>query len=476
MKFLLSLVVSIILLLTSISAQVTIIVNSVPDNTPESDPIHVAGNFNDWNPSDTNYVLEKQSDGSFKIEIPVGTGVLKYKFTRGTWESVEGDANGDEISDRTFTYGNGESITVQILSWKDLSENSGGNDGTVTQNVFILSENFFMPQLTRNRRIWIYLPPDYDSSTEAYPVIYMHDGQNLFNKATSFAGEWKVDESMNELINQGATKSIIVGIDNGGSFRIDELTPWVNSRYGGGDGDRYVRFITETLKPFIDENYRTKSNRFNTGIMGSSLGGLISYYAAVQYPETFGMAGVFSPSFWYSNEVFPFTESFENEYSSRFFFLMGEKESNTAVSEMNNVISSLKSTGFPEENIKSVVKADGTHSEWFWAREFPNAYLWMIGDENLITSTTQAYLSEKLRIYPNPASKFIKIEIDSSVSTDPEIVICNMIGTKIQLGQFNLKRTSSNILELDISTLISGYYLLHYSANGIKKTKPLIVK
>jgi alpha-glucosidase len=122
----------------------------------------------------------------------------------------------------------------------------------------------------------------------------MHDGQNLFDNATSFAGEWKVDEILDSLYTYRGFSAIVVAIYNDDKERINEYSPWKNDSLGiGGDGDKYVKFIVNTLKPFIDRHYRTLSGRENTAIMGSSMGGLISLYAALEYPDVFGNAGIF---------------------------------------------------------------------------------------------------------------------------------------------------------------------------------------
>ena len=153
------------------------------------------------------------------------------------------------------------------------------------------------PQLNSERKIWVYLPIEYKTnSSKKYPVIYMHDGQNLFDQKTSYAGEWNIDETLDSIRGQ----VIIVGIENGGEKRIDELTPFKNEKYGGGKAEAYLDFIVSTLKPKIDATYRTKTNAHNTCIMGSSLGGLVSFYAALKYPAIFGKVACFSPSFWFT--------------------------------------------------------------------------------------------------------------------------------------------------------------------------------
>jgi predicted alpha/beta superfamily hydrolase len=453
------------------SAQVTVTVTSIPDNTPENASIYIVGNFNNWNPADENYLLEKQTDNTYTVELAAGQGTLEYKFTRGSWEAEEADANGATISNRKFTYGSSSVISVEILTWKDLENGIGGDNSTASENVSIMDVAFYIPQLDRNRRIWLYLPKGYESSTQAYPVIYMHDAQNLFDRSTSFAGEWKVDETLDDLIAKGGTPCIIVGIDNGGSFRIDELTPWSNAKYGGGDGDKYIKFIVETLKPHIDANYRTLSAQENTGIMGSSLGGLISYYAGIEYHDTFGMVGVFSPSFWYSSEVYPFTDTFTNKNSTKFFFLAGEKEGEggSVVREVSQVVDRLKATGLPSESIRSVVKSDGTHSEWFWAREFPQAFQWLIGDP--IVTEVKPTLKKKIEIYPNPAREIIHITIDKSISSTTSITVFN--GRMGEILHCQMVPTAG--LAIDTSNWKPGIYFIQMTTDDQNYFKKIII-
>jgi predicted alpha/beta superfamily hydrolase len=279
-------------------AQATFILESIPEYTPEDDFIYMAGDFNGWNPGDINHKLVKNNEGLWETVLdgfPDGI-TLEYKFTRGNWSTVEKGPDGEEIENRSFTFGNGDTVVIIVENWADFG---GGGNSTAAENVIIMDDEFYMPQLERTRRIWLYLPPDYDESDRYYPVLYMHDGQNLFDEITSYAGEWEVDETLNELAQQGYQVPIVVGIDNGGAFRIDELTPWYNDEYdAGGQGDEYIDFIVETLKLHIDENYRTLPDAENTGIMGSSLGGLISWYGTLKYPSVFSKSGIFSPAYW----------------------------------------------------------------------------------------------------------------------------------------------------------------------------------
>lgn len=160
-------------------------------------------------------------------------------------------------------------------------------------------------QLGAVRKIWVYLPVDYEKSRRKFPVIYMHDAQNLFDSKTSFSGEWGVDETMNTL----AIKAIVVGIEHGNDKRMEELTPFPNENYGGGNADAYLNFLVTVVKPYVDGEYRTKSSAEHTTILGSSLGGLLSLYALAKHPETFGKAGVFSPSFWFSDSIYTYMDN-----------------------------------------------------------------------------------------------------------------------------------------------------------------------
>lgn len=230
------------------------------------------------------------------------------------------------------------------------------------------------PQLDTVRTIRIYLPVGYETTDDKYPVLYMHDAQNLFDTATAFSGEWQVDEFLE---GQKGQKVIVVGVDQGNEKRIAELTPFPHEKYGGGDAAAYVDFIRETLKPHVDATYRTLTAAENTAVMGSSLGGLVSLYAAVKYPEVFGMAGVFSPSFWFSEEIYGFTEASEINKDARFYFLGGTSEDKTLVGNIKKMNVLLLKKGLSEEKILVKIVEGGEHNEAFWSSEFPEAFKWL---------------------------------------------------------------------------------------------------
>lgn len=231
------------------------------------------------------------------------------------------------------------------------------------------------PQLKSKKKIWVYLPKEYENNSKKYPVIYMHDGQNLFDAKTSYVGEWNVDETLDSI----NAKVIVIGIAHGDEKRIDELTPFIHEKHGGGKADLYLDFIVNTLKPEIDKTYRTKTGTKNTAIFGSSLGGLVSFYAVLKYPEVFGKAGCFSPSFWFGrnelNELMQKTEKFK----TKIYFLCGDNEGDDdVITDMQNVVKWVNSKRCECKKLnKSVIIKGGQHNEKLWRENFKNAYLWL---------------------------------------------------------------------------------------------------
>jgi predicted alpha/beta superfamily hydrolase len=231
------------------------------------------------------------------------------------------------------------------------------------------------PQLQTKKKIWVYLPLNYEKSNKKYPVIYMHDAQNLFDAAASYAGEWNIDETLDSL----KAKVIVIGIEHGNEKRIDELTPYKNEKRGGGNANAYLEFIVKTVKPLIDSTYRTKTNAKNTAIWGSSLGGLVSFYAALQYPEVFGKVGCFSPAFWINKkEIFQKMED-TPKFNTEIYLLCGDKEDSGAmVSDMKEMETLINSKRCECKKLnKSVIVKEGEHNEKLWRNAFAKAYLWL---------------------------------------------------------------------------------------------------
>lgn len=251
---------------------------------------------------------------------------------------------------------------------------------TALPGVSLLPEQLEIPGLNRKRQIRLYLPPGYATSSKRYPVLYMHDAQNLFDDATAFAGEWKVDETLDALSKEGKLELIVVGIDNGADKRITELNAWDNTRFGPAEGRQYTDFIVKTLKPLIDATYRTLPGRAHTAIMGSSMGGLASHYAIAQYPQVFGKAGVFSPAYWTAAPAFDFMAAHPLPQDARVYLLMGEQEGESMVPDVQRMAGVVRASGHPAQNTVLRIVPEQKHNEQFWSGELREALLWMFAD------------------------------------------------------------------------------------------------
>lgn len=368
---------------------VTFIIKELPDYTPENSNIYIAGSFNGWNPGDEKYKL-KNIDGNYQITLKKQKGeFIEFKFTRGNWETVEKGKKGEEIPNRLYTFNESdEIIEISIYNWRDFVEKGKSNvKHTITGNVKVIND-FYLKELGKKRRVWIYLPPDYKSSEKRYPVLYMHDGQNIFDDATSFVGEWHVDETLEKLFKEGKTDGVIVvAIDNGGIERLNEYSPWKwentdlqIAKNQGGDGDKYIDSIVYSVKPYIDKHYRTISE--DSGIMGSSMGGLISLYAALKYPDVFKKVGALSSAFWFAdNKITEYVKEREYVGDLKIFVYVGGKEG-SSMSDANKykndsieMVDLLKKLGY--NNVKLLIDEDGTHNERFWAKHFEEIFLWL---------------------------------------------------------------------------------------------------
>ena len=230
------------------------------------------------------------------------------------------------------------------------------------------------PQLGRDRTVWVYLPGSYEDTNWQYPVIYMHDGQNVFDRADSEKREWHAEEKLNGV----HLEAIIIGIEHAGNNRrIDELTPYKNEKHGGGHADDYLDFMVKTLKPYVDAHYRTLPDVRNTTVFGSSVGGLVSFYALLKYPDVFGNAGVFSPSFWFSEEIFGFAESIPT-IKGRIYLMAGDHESTQMVPDVERMeVLLLQKVKNKEQVFKKIVH-NGHHNEKLWKKEFTEACQWLL--------------------------------------------------------------------------------------------------
>jgi len=450
-------------------SQVVFIIQSVPAVTPISDGIFIAGSFNNWAAGNPEYELTQIINGKKAITLDISGSIL-CKFTRGSWTSVEGNASGNYLPDRTFQVVSGDTISITILSWEDLSGSSG--QSTALSTVSVISNSFQIPQLQRTRRVWICLPIDYfQQPQKSYPVLYMQDGQNLFDSQTSFSGEWGLDESMRDLMLAGDYGAIIVGIDNGGSERLNEYSPWNNPAYGGGQGDLYALFLKETLKPFIDNNYRTLSDANNTAVGGSSMGGLISLYCFANYPETFGKAAIFSPAYWFArNPLFSYLDGLNLTPNLKIYTAAGTNESVSMMPDIGQVNTRLANSGVPDSMRLVAGFSDGAHSEWFWRREFPAAYQWLFsGEPEVPTSAPSLLLESQTKVFPNPFDSYLQIKFGQE--TVSSYLITDLSGREISKGDLTHSQT-----QIDTSFLKRGAYFVTLYKAGSKLDVRRIVK
>lgn len=412
-----------------------------------SKDVFLAGNINNWNPADSNYLFRPTKNG-LQLAFKTGQKELEFKLTQGSWSRVEKNQEGMDVPNRKHSLQKGNnSIQIIIQKWGDGTTGAS----TRTEQVKILTDSFFSQSLDKYRRIWIYLPKNYKTDTlSAYPVWYMHDGQNLFDNSTSYSGEWKIDEILGSLEEKGENTAIIVGIDNGGIERMNEYSPWENEKYKqGGKGDAYLDFLTQELKPFIDSTYRTLTCRQYTTIGGSSMGGLISLYGLLRHQEIFGNALVFSPAFWFAkSELDSFLVKNPIELPSKIHFLAGKLEGPEYVKDMDSVRAQLAES--QELQYDYVVKELGEHNEAFWESEFESAFKFLnTNPSELVLVESDTWMP---KAYPCPGTTVTytisKNMLPFQVEIDGGKVLNNDAGSSRKLIVFWEKDASESLLVL----------------------------
>lgn len=369
----------------------------IPIDIASGDQIKVAGSFNGWDPFAADYDLSNVGGRNYTIDLPftsdkVGT-TIQYKYvlvlkdqTENPWANVEGTATGGETNNRSHKLVVGhQTKNDTVLSFKNNMNATTLTRGSLTKVTLTMSQ--YTPSRSRTIRIWT--PDGYQANGSVdYPVIYMHDGQNLFDTFTGFSGEWEIDETIGGLMDLGYAGAIVVGIDNGGGERINELSPsWPLSSEAteyniSPSGEQYAAFIVETVKPYVDSNFNTLTGAEDTFIGGSSMGGVMSFYMVFTYPQVFSKAILFSSALWLyqSGTIASFINAKNVAALSNkpkvYIYCGGAETSITPyVSEIYN---QLKTNGYTDALVKTAIVPNKDHNEAAWALHFPIAMRWLI--------------------------------------------------------------------------------------------------
>jgi predicted alpha/beta superfamily hydrolase len=275
--------------------------------------------------------------------------------------------------------------------WRHYLDDKDPNTHSIVGEVLV-TKDVYSPQLKNRRDVLVYLPPSYAKHSKRYPVIYMHDGQNLFDRATSFAGEWQVDETMELLASEGL-EAIVVGLPNKDKERIHEYGPFNNQRFGEGRGARYGEFILDTIKPLVDRDFRTLPDGANTGIVGSSMGGLISLYLYFHFPRAFGFVGAMSPSLWFGGGALvpyiadaPFVpgriylDAGKRERLGWMDRIKQETTMGIRSASVEAMFDLLQAKGYRMGSSLMYLEDElGEHNEPSWARRLPDALRFLLG-------------------------------------------------------------------------------------------------
>lgn len=344
--------------------------------TDENDnrPIYISGNFNNWRTQDKEFIMEKIGDNSYHYKFSYDFDYpleLLYKFTKGDWSEVEIDKNGNRTENRSTKNHTGIQ-NEHVARWR---KNWLPYKPSFLPQVLLISDEFEIPQLNKTRKIWALLPHDYDNSSENYPVMYLQDAQNLFNNNAKH-GNWEIDKKLAVMAEYKIGKIIIIAIEHAEEDRIKEYNVG-KTVLGKGQGKKYIRFVTETLKPFVDSNFRTKKEREFTGIGGSSMGGLITVFSGLMYPEVYGKLMVFSPSLWVVPKLIVNSEN--DAEDTKIYLYAGGDESETMIEYVQNFKNNIIASEFVKDKMKInlSINKEGKHNETFWGDEFPKAIEWL---------------------------------------------------------------------------------------------------
>jgi len=377
--------------------------------TPAS-PIFLAGNHNGWNPADKSMQLQAQSDQKWRVSIvkPKYAGArFNFKFTRGSWEleelnddmSAPGNRELPMIDVSKLTPGEQPRIEVSVSKWGDMRPNAAAAKANDAYMPIVATGTLRRLEVMggagtstgRSRDLLVWLPPGYDDKQNAaktYPVLYLHDGQNLFSKPSTAPGEWGVDETATELITKGLMRpTIIVGIPHSGEGRISEYMPIDAMEGVEPQGQLHVQWVMSTVMPRVERAFRVARGPENTGIGGSSLGAVISLYAAARHPETFGIVLAESlPLRTGSSAAWDEFVAGVKVWPQRIFLGMGGNETGAANVARNQAFADaakaldekMKAAGLGPDRRVLVIDPTAEHTEAAWAKRLPQALAFLL--------------------------------------------------------------------------------------------------
>lgn len=255
------------------------------------------------------------------------------------------------------------------------------HSGVEAAGPLLVRPRVLSPELHNFRTLVVALPASYHRSDRRYPVVYMQDGQNLFDPATAYAGDWRLADSLRDLDADGV-EAIVVGIFNAGPDRLHEYSPEPDRRLGGGRGRRYLDFVTGTVKPLIDRDFRTRPDRTHTAIAGSSMGGLISLWAWLRHSDVFGAVGALSPSLWFADRaILDAVSGARHLAPSRLYLDIGLDEPGQAVADVRRLRDLLARHDHLADRVTLdyLEDAGGVHDEAAWGRRVTRALPFLIG-------------------------------------------------------------------------------------------------
>jgi len=325
--------------------------------------LYLAGNFNGWQPADSNL---RFTGGTLALAKSLGS--IEAKLTGGSWQLAEANKQGKPRPNRIIDLSAQDTLQIIWQGWESHKEE-------LPNNVYRVPTDSLPPFRGEHRPVWVYLPSNYHESKEAYPTLYLQDGQNLFLGLNGSPEKWQVARCLDSL----KLKLIVVGIAHGGESRIFDYSLSPRAEYGGGGGEAYLQYLVDSLMPFIRAHYRSSTERSKTWIGGSSLGALISFSALGRYPESFGGALLFSPSYWFNPELASELLPTLKKHNFYTYQIAGDSEGQDPQEMIRDLegVQNLWLSIAPAKRHRSRIVAGGKHNEQLWQKEFPEAITWL---------------------------------------------------------------------------------------------------